>query len=53
MILTKKKFKRRFAAGPKKIKGLAKNKPRKRDWRELMDDEEYSADTPISFDDEE
>lgn len=40
-IKTNKKFKKRWVVSPKRIKGFVSDKPRRRDWRELMDDEKY------------
>jgi len=39
-IKTNKKFKKHWVAGPKKIKGFVKQRPRQRDWSEFMDDED-------------
>jgi hypothetical protein len=43
-IKNNKKFKRHKALGPKKIKGFIQDKPRKRNWRELIDDEDDNGD---------
>lgn len=39
-IKNKRKFKKTWFNGPKKIGGFIQNKPRNHNWRELMDDEE-------------
>ncbi len=39
-IKNNKKFKKHVTPGPKRIRGFLQNKPRKRNWRELMDSED-------------
>ena len=43
-IKTKEKFKKRRATHPKKLKGYLQDKPRKRDWSQLMDKEDDYGD---------